>query len=106
MEQIIILVLKLIITCIVVLTGSYIIPWLKNNITTQQVSMIKDWAKTFCVCAEALFPNVGEKTGDTKLEVVTKWLNKIIADTNVQLSEEQIRSIIEESVKSIKTKEN
>lgn len=106
MEQIIILILKLIITCVVVLIGGYVIPWLKNNITTQQVSMIKDWAKTFCVCAEVLFPNVGEKTGDTKLEVVTNWLNKIIADTNIQLSQEQIRSIIEESVKSIEIKEN
>lgn len=105
MEQIITLILKLIVTCVVVLIGKYVIPWLRENITTQEVANIKDWAKTFCICAEVLFPNVGEKTGETKLEVVTNWLNKVIANTGTQLTSEQVRAIIEESVKSIDSKE-
>lgn len=101
-NEIITIALKLIVLIVLALISTYVIPWLRANLTEKQISNIKFWANTFVICAEKLFPSTdGEKTGETKLATVTAWLNKIIATSGVTLTEAQIRGIIEECVNAL-----
>ena len=101
-NEIITIVLKLVILVVFALVSTYVIPWIKANLTEKQIANIKFWAQEFVICAEKLFPSTEEeKTGETKLATVTAWLNKVIETTGVTLTEAQIRGIIEECVNAL-----
>lgn len=106
-NEIITIALKLVILVVFALISTYVIPWIKANLTEKQISNIKFWANEFVICAEKLFPSTDEeKTGEIKLATVTTWLNKLVANTDVTLTDAQVRGIIEDCVDTLnKTQE-
>lgn len=100
MDEIVVRIIELIITIIIALIGRYAIPYLKGKMGEQNYKLILQWAVTFVVAAEKMI--IGEKTGEEKRELVTKWIKEKANELGIKLTEEQIRTILESALAQAK----
>lgn len=99
MEAIIPQIVELVILIIAVLLGRYIIPWIKAKLDIEQLSMAIAYAQSGVAAAEQIL--YGKGLGDEKLQYVTEWLSKELPKLGIRMSDESIRVIIEEAVKTM-----
>lgn len=78
--------------CIV---GRYVIPMVKEKVGTQKLAEITMWVQTFVKYAEQVF---APGTGDEKLALVTEHISNKAKELGVELSDADIRALIEEAV--------
>ena len=95
MEQIISLLVELVVLVIATLLGRYAIPLVKNILEENKLSLISVWALKFVRTAENLFSGSGK--GDEKRDQVTTWLKEKADELGLKLTEDQIRTILEDA---------
>lgn len=100
MNDIIMQCASLLITIIVAVIARYAIPALKIKIGDDKFNTIVQWASIFVSAAEKIF--VGDKKGDEKREFVMELLTAKAKELNLDLTEEQIRSLLESALTTLK----
>ena len=86
---------------ILILGGIFVLiawPYIKNNVSAQQLSMLYGIAKTAVYAAEKIF---GAKMGDDKLAYALGVVKRWLAAKNITFDEDIIRAAIEQQVKQL-----
>jgi hypothetical protein len=96
LDNIIFYAIELVIAIVVFLIGRYVFPALKNNET---IASITSWAYKFVVSAKNQFENY---TGEQKLEYVTEQVNALCEKYKIELTDEQVRALIEDAYDMMK----
>jgi LL-H family phage holin len=95
MEKIIFDILEIAVIVIASLIGRYVIPYFKNKVDMQKVEQIVAWAKRFVIMAENVIKGQGK--GADKRDFVAKLLAEKANELNINLSEQEIRTLIEDA---------
>lgn len=95
MDNIISLIFELAVLIIAVLLGRYAIPLVKTKLDSDKLDLFATWALKFVVAAENTI--VGSGRGDEKRDQVTIWLKEKADELGLKLTEDQIRTILEDA---------
>jgi LL-H family phage holin len=95
MEKIIFDILEIVVIVVATLIGRYVIPYFKNKVDMQKVEQIVAWAKRFVIMAENVIKGQGK--GADKRDFVAKLLAEKAKELNINLSEQEIRTLIEDA---------
>lgn len=98
MRDIILEVLKLTIMIATMLITRYAIPWLKAKTQSETMSLICDWTAQAVLAAEQTH---GAGTGAEKKRIVREFIQRILAQKGVELTDAEIDTMIEAAVKQI-----
>lgn len=99
MDDIIVKTIELVILIIAMLIGRYLVPIIKTNVDFNKLKLVCNYADIFVNAAEQIF--LGEGLGELKLDSVTALIKDKTKDLNIKLSDDDIRSIIENAVKKM-----
>lgn len=94
--------LKVIVMLAVLLVARYLIPWIKAQIGAKQMEEIRAWVKDAVLMAQQLYD---AKTGPERKAIVVDLLHKMLIKKNIDISEEQLDTLIEAAVKAMKMQE-
>ena len=95
MEQIITTAIELVVLIVAALVGKYLIPFVKTHVDMSRLTLISAWALKFVKTAENVFSGSGR--GDEKREQVTAWLKEKADEIGIELTEDQIRTLLEDA---------
>lgn len=95
MDEVIKLAIELVVLILSVIIGRYAIPWIKTNVDATKLTLIAEWALKFVKAAENILS--GEKRGEEKREQVTAWLEEKANEIGIKLTEDQIRTLLEDA---------
>lgn len=95
MEKIIFDILEIAVIVIASLIGRYVIPYFKNKVDMQKVEQIVAWTKRFVIMAENVIKGQGK--GADKRDFVAKLIAEKAKELNINLSEQEIRTLIEDA---------
>ena len=95
MDQIILTAIELAVLIIATCVGRYIVPLIKTKLNADKLSLITIWALKFVKSAENTI--VGTGKGDEKRDQVTVWLKEKADELGLKLTEDQIRTILEDA---------
>lgn len=98
MREIILEALKLTIMIATLVITRYAIPWIKAKTENETISLICDWTAQAVLAAEQTH---GAGTGAEKKQIVREFIQKILAQKGVELTDEEIDTMIEAAVKQI-----
>lgn len=98
---------QIIVACIPVLgaiiTG-FVVPWIKSKIGNEKLNTYITWVENAVKAAEIIFTGE-EKSGEKKKAYVMTFLNNLINDKRVVLTQEQINILVESAVTQLKLAE-
>lgn len=97
-------ILRITIVIIATLIGRYLIPWIKLKVDVAKIQKITEDASKYVQAAEQMIK--GQGLGTEKREKVTEWLTNSSQKIGVDLSEEEIRILIESFVFVLKQEQN
>lgn len=103
MNEIVFEVIKVIVMVAVLIVTKYLVPYLKEKISTEKSAMVEKWAKYAVLKAQQVF---WQKDGKDRKAYVTEFLKEILIAKNIALSDEQLDVLIEAAVKQMKMEEN
>ena len=86
-----------------IVTG-FVIPFIKEKISTEKLKKYKYWANVAVKAAEMMWIESG--CGKDKKEYVVKFLNNMFNKNKVVITEQQIEILVESAVKQMKLEEN
>lgn len=89
---------KLVLMILAALITRYLIPWIKAKTEGETISLICDWTAQAVLAAEQTH---GAGTGTEKKQIVREFIQKILAQKGVALTDEEIDIMIEAAVKQI-----
>ena len=95
MDKVIFDIIEILVIVIVTLVGRYAVPYLKNKLGEQKLTIMVEWAKRFVHMAEQVIN--GEKQGEAKRDLVSQLLVEKAKELNIKLSEDEIRTLIEDA---------
>ena len=98
MDNIIYYAVGLIIAIVTFLLGKYVFPNIKIN--SDKIQIISSWVYKFVVSAKNQFED--EYTGSQKREYVTEQVKILCEKYKIELSDEQIRALIEDAYDMVK----
>lgn len=93
-------IIQLILAILSIVITTYIIPYIKAKVGTEKFNQVKLWTNIFVDAAEQTVTRPG--AGQKKLILVTDWLKNKLRELGVELSDEQIRLLIEDAVYNMK----
>ena len=97
-------ILRITIVIIATLIGRYLIPWIKLKVDVAKIQKITEDASKYVQAAGQMIK--GQGLGTEKREKVTEWLTNSSQKMGVDLSEEEIRILIESFVFVLKQEQN
>lgn len=106
MDKIIIYAIELVVAVVAFLLGRYVFPAIKqyfNELNNDDVSTVASWVYKFVVSAKNQF---NDGCGVQKLEYVTEQVLALCERNNINLTDEQIRALIEDAYVLMKQKYN
>lgn len=92
-------ILKLIVMLAVILVTRYLIPLIKNQIGAKQMEEIRAWVKDAVLMVQQVYD---AKSGPERKAIVVDMLHKMLIKKNIDISEEQLNTLIEAAVKAMK----
>ena len=95
MEQIISVAIELVVLILAALAGRYLIPFCKTKLDINKLTLISEWALKFVKTAENLLSQNGK--GEEKRDMVTAWLKEKADEIGIKLTEDQIRTLLEDA---------
>jgi LL-H family phage holin len=95
MDQIMSLLIELVVLVFALLFGRYVVPFLKIKLDENKLNLISVWALKFVKTSENLI--VGSGRGNEKRYQVTTWLKEKADELGLKLTEDQIRTILEDA---------
>lgn len=99
MNNIIFYAIELVIAIIAFLVGKYVFPTVKDAISGSNIVGLATWVYKFVVSAKNQF---GDNNGEKKLEYVTEQVKKLCEKYKIDLTDEQIRALIEDAYTQMK----
>ena len=102
MSEMMMEVLKVIVMLAVLLVTRYLIPWIKAQIGAKQMDEIRAWVKDAVLMAQQVYD---AKTGPERKAIVVNLLHNMLIKKNIDISEEQLDTLIEAAVKAMKMQE-
>lgn len=81
--------------------GAFALPWIRANVTAEQLAILNGIAHTVVFAAEQIF---GAKMGQDKLAYALNLAKKLLEKKHLIFDEEVVRAAIEEQVKQLKIK--
>lgn len=99
MNDIIYYAIELLIAIFALLIGRYVCPKVKDVVLGSNFSGIVTWVYKFVVSAKNQF---GDNNGEKKLEYVTAQVKKLCEKYKIDLTDEQIRALIEDAYTQMK----
>lgn len=96
-------ILKIVISLVALLISAYLIPWLKQKIGAGKLQQLEKWAEYAVLAAEQV---MWKQKGSDKKAYVVSFLQKILAENNITITDEQLDVLIESAVKSLKLEQN
>ena len=92
--------LEVVIIVIATIIARYVIPWIKQKVNIAKIESIYQWTDKFVHAAEQLIQ--GEKMGEEKLKAVSMWLKEKSDEIGLEMTDEEIRVLIESFVYTLK----
>ncbi|MCM1416670.1 MAG: phage holin family protein [bacterium] len=102
MSEMLMEILKVIVMLAVLLVTRYLIPWIKEQIGAKQMEQIRAWVNDAVLMAQQVYD---AKTGAERKEIVVDLLRGLLLKKNIDISIEQLDTLIEAAVKAMKMKE-
>lgn len=99
MNDIIFYAIELVIAIVAFLLGKYVFPTVKDTILGSNFAGLAIWVYKFVVSAKNQF---GDNNGEKKLEYVTEQVKKMCKKYKIDLTDEQIRALIEDAYTEMK----
>lgn len=99
MSEITMEILKVIVMLAVMLAMRYLIPLLKELIGAAKMEEIRKWVKDTVLMAQQVHE---AKTGAERKAIVVDMLHNMLIKKNIDISEEQLNTLIEAAVKAMK----
>lgn len=92
-------ILKVIVMLAVILVTRYLIPLIKDQIGAKQMEEIRAWVKDAVLMAQQVYD---AKSGPKRKEIVVDLLHNMLIKKNIDISGEQLNTLIEAAVKAMK----
>ena len=89
---------KLVLMILAALITRYAIPWIKSKTDNAVMQSLIDWTMQAVLAAEQTH---GAGTGAEKKQIVREFIQKILVQKGVALTDEEIDTMIEAAVKQI-----
>lgn len=102
-NEVVYLVLKIVVILAVTIVTRYLIPWIKEKIGNEQYDRIEKEVTKFVLAIQQMYP---ELAGPEKRKIVTEKIIEYLASKNIELTNDQIRDLIESAVKTMKIQES
>lgn len=99
MSDIVFEALKLIVMIVGLLIARYAVPWLKQKTENEKTEQILVWVEQAVLMAQQVH---WAKTGEERKQIVLGILKQIIEEKGIQITDEQLDTLIEAAVKSMK----
>ena len=99
MNEIVFEALKLAVMIIGLLIARYAVPWLKQRAENEKMEQIIVWVEQAVLMAQQVH---WAKTGEERKQIVLEILKKIIEEKGIEITDEQLDTLIEAAVKSMK----
>lgn len=100
MDEFVFKIVQLVVIIVAGLIGRYLIPWIKTKIEMNKLEESLKWIEAFVKAAQQTIK--GEKVNEEKFEKVLQWTKEKLDEIGVEMTEEQIRALIESSVYEMK----
>ena len=100
MNDILFEVLKAVTVLVIVLFTRYAIPWIRMQVDNTKYAWVIQCAELAVRSAEQTI--LGNKTGPEKKAIVTKFLREQLQQKNISISDEQLNTLIEAAVYTLK----
>ncbi|MBP3826276.1 MAG: phage holin [Butyrivibrio sp.] len=94
--------LKIIVMIASCLIARYLIPWLKAGIDADKEARVKEIISDAVYMAQQLY---WAKTGEERKEKAIEYAKKILASKGINVSAEELNTILEAAVKQLKISE-
>lgn len=98
MKDIYLEIAKLVVMILAAVITRYLIPWIKAKTESETISLICDWAASAVLAAEQTH---GAGTGAAKKEIVREFIQHILDQKGIELTDAEIDTIIEAAVKQM-----
>lgn len=95
-------VLKVFVMLAVLLVTRYLIPWIKAQIGAEKLNEVKSWVNAAVLMAQQVHDG---KTGAERKEIVVDLVRGMLIKKNIDISIEQLDTLIEAAVKTMKMQE-
>lgn len=99
MSEMMMEILKVIVMLAVLLVTRYLIPWIKAQIGEKQMDEIRAWVKDTVLMVQQVHE---AKPGAERKAIVVDLIRKMLIKKNIDISEEQLDTLIEAAVKAMK----
>lgn len=96
MNEVVFEILKAAIMLAIVLLARYAVPYVKLLLENTRYAWIVKWVELSVKSAEQTI--LGNKNGAEKKEFVTKFIKDLLVQKNIQISDEQLNTLIESAV--------
>lgn len=103
MSEILVEILKVIVMLAVLLVTRYMIPWIRELIGAKQMEEIRAWVNDAVLMAQQVYD---AKPGAERKAIVVDLLRNMLIKKNIDISAEQLDTLIEAAVKAMKMKDN
>lgn len=103
MNEILFEILKAVVVLVIILVGRYVIPYLKQLAEAKEYEWIVKWVGVAVKATEQTV--FGDKKGQERKAIVTKFIKKLLLQKNISLSDAQLENLIEAAVFAMKGRE-
>lgn len=84
------------------MVARYLIPWLEVNIDHQKFNEVVTWVNQAVMCAQQL---MSDADGTEKKQTVMIFLQRLMEEKGIAITDEQLDTLIESAVKQMKISE-
>ena len=84
------------------MVARYLVPWLEVNIDHQKFNEVVTWVNQAVMCAQQL---MSDAEGAEKKQTVMIFLRRLMEDKGIEITDEQLDTLIESAVKQLKISE-
>lgn len=102
MSEITMEILKVIVMLSVLVVTRYVVPWLKEQIGAKQLEEVKTWVNAAVLMAQQVYD---AKPGPERKAIVVDLIRGMLIKKNIDISTEQLDTLIEAAVKAMKMQE-
>lgn len=99
MNDLVMEILKVIVMLAVLLVTRYLVPWIRAKIGAEQLKEVKTWVNAAVLMAQQVYD---AKPGAERKAIVVDMIRKMLLKKNIDISEEQLDTLIEAAVKAMK----
>lgn len=102
MSEMMMEILKVLVMLACILLTRYVIPWIKAKISAEQLEQVKTWVNAAVLMAQQVYD---AKPGPERKAIVVDLIRGMLIKKNIDISAEQLDTLIEAAVKAMKMQE-